>query len=162
MIEEKWLPVVGYEGLYEVSSLGRVRSLPRNTTKGKILTQQITKFGYLKVALAKNNVPKFFQVHRLVAISFIPNPNNLPQVNHINENKLDNRVENLEWCTAKYNMNYSNSKRVAQYTLSGELVAIYSSLREASNQTGFWYGNISRCCLGKRKTAYGYIWKYID
>lgn len=162
MIKEKWLPVVGYEGLYEVSSLGRVRSLPRNTTKGKILAQQITKFGYLKVALVKNNVPKFFQVHRLVAISFIPNPNNLPQVNHINENKLDNRVENLEWCTAKYNMNYSNAKRVAQNTLDEKLVAIYPSLIEASNQTGFWYGNISRCCLGKRKTAYGYIWKYID
>ena len=162
MIEEKWLPVVGYEGLYEVSNLGRVRSLPRNTTKGKILAQQITKFGYLKVALVKNNVPKFFQVHRLVAVSFIPNPNNLPQVNHINENKLDNRVENLEWCTAKYNMNYSNSKRVAQCTKEEKIITIFSSLIEASNQTGFWYGNISRCCLGKRKTAYGYIWKYID
>lgn len=115
--------------------------------------------------------------HAWIAKAFISNPNNLPEVNHINENKLDNRVANLEWCTSEYNCNYGSrneklsnvqindnkkSKPIAQYTLEGKLVKIWPSSMEIQRQLGFSHGNIQRCCSGFRKTAYGLIWKYIE
>lgn len=109
---EKWRSIVGYEGKYEVSNYGNVRSVDRidrtnHFRKGKILTLRTDKDGY-KIAVLSNGIHKFLKVHRLVAIAFIPNPENLPEVNHKNEVKDDNFIDNLEWCTAKYNANYGN------------------------------------------------------
>ena len=117
MTEEIWRPVVGYEGLYEVSSYGRVRSVDRyvksksesyRLTKGKVLSGSITKDGYVRCLIKVNGVGRSYFAHRLVAETFIPNPDNLPQINHKDEDKRNNRVDNLEWCTAKYNMNYGS------------------------------------------------------
>ena len=114
MIEE-WRPIEGYEGLYEVSSYGKVRSLDRYDRmnrfwKGRILKSYTDTVGYLNVRLCSNGKLKHHLVHRLVAKAFIPNPDNLPQVNHRDEYKNNNRVENLEWCDGKYNVNYGTRK----------------------------------------------------
>lgn len=101
---EEWKNIIGYEGLYEVSNKGNVRNVRRN----KLLKLSKDYYGYIRVSLSKNGIQTGLKVHRLVAQAFIPNPNNLPQVNHRNEDKTDNSVENLEWCTAKYNNNYGH------------------------------------------------------
>lgn len=103
---EEWRAVPGYEGLYEVSNKGNVRNVRRN----KLLRLQKTNNGYIRVVLSKNRIKTGFQVHRLVALTFIPNPDNLPCVNHKDEDKINNSVNNLEWCTAKYNNNYGSRK----------------------------------------------------
>lgn len=113
--EEIWKDIIGYEGLYQVSSLGRVRSLDRYDSnnhflKGRILKLSANGKGYLKVALNSNGKAKTYSVHRLVLQSFIPNPDNLPQVNHKDENKTNNNVDNLEWCDNSYNLNYGTRK----------------------------------------------------
>jgi len=138
-----------------------------NTGKPKRAKPSDNGIGYLKVSIKNRNV----LVHRLVAECFLPNPNNLLEVNHKNEIKTDNRVENLEWCDAKYNCNYGTrnkkrvekmSKPVYQYTKDGKFVAEYSSASEVERQLGFDQGSISACCNGKRKSAYGYIWRFKD
>lgn len=117
---EEWRPVVGYEGLYEVSNTGQVRSFDRyvkysngriHLHKGKVLSPSIRTDGYLVVVLSCNGKHKMCLVHRLVTEAFIPNTDNLPQVNHKDEDKTNNSVENLEWCDNKYNMNYGTRKR---------------------------------------------------
>ena len=116
MKKEYWKPIVGYENLYEVSNLGRIRSFDRwvkskngsiRICRGRILKPYTNKDGYLYVVLSKNNKHKTYKVHRLVAQAFLDNPNNLPQVNHKDENPLNNNVNNLEWCNSKYNCNFS-------------------------------------------------------
>lgn len=112
MNKETWIDVIGYEGLYLVSSIGEVKSLPKKRgsfimKNEKILSQKTTKHGYLGVMLSKNDVRKTFASHRLVAINFIPNPNKKPCVNHINGIKNDNRVENLEWVDYYENMKHA-------------------------------------------------------
>ena len=113
LMEEIWKDIEGFEGLYQVSNLGRVRSLGHDAWhKGRVLKQSFDgKGNYLFVGLHKDGKIKQKNVHRLVAETFIPNPNNLPCVNHINEIKTDNRAINLEWCTVEYNSNYGNSKK---------------------------------------------------
>lgn len=115
---ETWKDIRGFEGLYQISSLGRVKSLEKFDSRGRkweerILKSGINSHGYLVVILYKNGIRKNFKNHRLTAIAFIPNPNNLPEVNHLDENKTNSNVDNLEWCTGKYNMNYGNAKRIA-------------------------------------------------
>lgn len=108
--QEIWKDIKNYEGLYKISNLGRVKSLPkyagRSYRKEKILKTYLDKNGYVKVILCKNNKTRFLSIHRLLAEAFIPNPNDYPQINHKDENKQNNSLNNLEWCTCKYNINY--------------------------------------------------------
>ena len=177
-MEEIWKPIVGYEGFYEVSNIGRVRSLERKdclgrTVKERILKQTVTHDGYLIVGLYAGGKPKTLKVHRLVCEAFNDNRDEKPEVNHINEIKTDNRACNLEWCTRTGNNNHGTrneraaksiakalSKPVGQYTRDGELVKIWPSTMEVQRQAGFSQGNISKAANGNRKTAYGFIWKY--
>jgi len=163
-MEEIWKPVVGYEGLYEISNLGKVKSLKYG--KERILKSSKNKVGYLMVSLFKDGKHKIYKVHRLVASAFIPN-NDLfkTEVNHKDENKENNNIENLEWCTHKYNINYGTriekiSKQVNQYDLAGNFIQSFQSTMEIERQLGFDNNHISECCNGKRKTAYGFLWEY--
>lgn len=172
MRKEYWRQVVGYEGLYEVSNIGRVKSLNYHQTGKEAILKtgrkgRCDKFGhrYSSVSLSKNGKVKCMSVHRLVAEAFIPNPNNLPEVNHINEDKTDNRVENLEWCTGKYNCNYGRRndgirRSIEQCSLDGKLIKVWQSISEVFRQLGYSTSHISECCRGKRGAAYGYIWRY--
>lgn len=172
---EEWKPVVGFDGLYQVSNLGRVKSLNYNKTgEERLMTPSVYSNGYLRVKLAKNKVRKLYLVHRLVAMAFIPNPYNLPCINHKDENPSNNCVENLEWCTQQYNLTYGTriekvtkktrndkrSKQIAQYSLDGELVKVWPSSHEIERVLGFRHGNCTNCCRGYQKTAYGFIWRY--
>ena len=148
---------------YEVSDCGQVR----NKKTGHILKQPINPYGYYYLNLCKNGKPQTFRVHRLVAEAFIPNPNNLPLINHKDENKLNNNVDNLEWCDYLYNNTYgegfkSRCHKIEQYDLNGNYLASYNSLSEASRQTGTWLGSLSQCLNGKQYTAGGYKWKKAD
>ena len=173
MTEEIWKDIAGYEGLYKVSNLGRVKSLNyRRTGKEKERIPNKNNSGYLYVGLHKDGKMNNFLIHRLVAEAFIENVNDLPQVNHINENKLNNCVENLEWCSAKYNINYgehnynirntmsSKVPNILQYTLDDKFLNEYVSGRDAERKTGISHGGILKCCQGKCRTWKGYIWKY--
>ena len=184
-MKEVWKDIPGYEGLYQVSNLGRVKSLERVVRNPryksgvmhqpeKIKTPSV-KNGYLKLSLHNDGISKNYYLHRLVADAFIPNPDNKEAVNHINGNKLDNKVENLEWTTAKENVNHaiitglsktnqknqkSSSKPVAQYDRNMNLIKIYPSMKEAERETGISHSSISWCCSGRFKVGGGYIWKY--
>ena len=169
MEEEIWCPIKGYEGIYEVSDKGRVKSIGYG--KERILKLLRTPKGYLLVSLWKNGEMKNYRIHRLVAQTFIPNPDNLPMVNHKDENKTNNYVQNLEWCTNKYNSNYGTrnkriseklSKSVLQFTKDGELVKDWNSTMDVERNLKYSQGNISSCCTGKLKSAYGFIWKFKD
>lgn len=161
--EEIWKEIQGYEGLYAVSSKGRVK----NIKTGKVLKNRINPHGYAIVALYKGNgtKPKAVMVHRLVAQAFIPNPENLPQINHIDEDKRNNNVINLEWVSASQNQRHSAhqySCRINQLSLDGELVKEWESSHEIERELGYIYGNIIQCCKGKYKQMYGFKWQYAD
>lgn len=173
---EIWRDIKGYEGLYQVSNYGRVKSLNYNHTKKEgIMKAALDGGGYLHLRLHKNGKRKNFFVHRLVADAFLPNPDNFPIVNHKNEKPSDNRVENLEWCDVKYNNNYGTrnerisktqingkkSKPVLQFTLDGTFVREWPSTHEAG-RNGFKQAHVSACCRGntRLKTYKGFIWKY--
>lgn len=176
MKQEIWKPIKGYEGHYEVSNMGRVRSYKNNkyglSTIPKDLKPTKMKIGYLFVTLSKDGKHKMKKIHRLVAEAFIPNPEGLPCVNHRDEVKTNNTISNLEWCTQKYNLEYSNiyekaigtnisqRKIILQLTKDGDFIREFESIIEAYRQTGVNYQNISACCNGKRKSAGGYVWKF--
>ena len=160
---EIWKDIQGYERLYQVSNLGRDRSLNRYVKfsngrliyyKSKILKSIVRKDNYLIVDLHKNGDSKKFYVHRLVAEAFLDNPNNLPQVNHKDENRQNNNVDNLEWCSSEYNINYGNrtskcTKQVYQFDMNNKLLAIYQSTIEVNKLFNYDCGLISKCCNGK-------------
>lgn len=182
----KSLDFMGYPD-YEISTLGRVKSLNyRHTGKEKILKYGKGSKGYLFVNLYKDGKRKLFRVHKLVSLAFIPNPLNLPQINHKDENKENNKVENLEWCTVIQNLNYgtrnervsksnkgkpkseehkqnlrkANSKPILQFSLSGEFIREWDSATSASKELNIYQSNITNCCKSKLKTCGGFLWKY--
>lgn len=164
-MQEIWKPVKGYEDFYEISNLGNVKSLRRNI----ILKQRLNNKGRYYVNLSDGiSQYKSKMIYRLVAEAFIPNPNNLPQINHKDENPKNNKLDNLEWCTAKYNVNYGNrtkksiestSKPVLQYDLQGNFIKKWGSIKEAED----FYNttSISNCCNHSQKynTIKGFQWK---
>ena len=175
-----------YEGLYKVSNLGKILILNyRNTGKAKLMKPSQEKNGYLKIVLSKNRKRKTCRVHRLIAETFLENPENLPEVNHKDEDKTNNFVflnedgsvdkekSNLEWKTPKENSNHGTrneriakantngkkSKKVLQFTLDGEFIREYPSIMECE-RNGFYRSAVWRCCNGKQKSAYGFLWMY--
>lgn len=186
IIKRVWKDIPGYEGYYKVSNTGKVMSLKRRGVKNnRTLKAAKDKDGYERVVLCIDGNKRNYQVHRLVALAFIPNPLNLPQVNHINEVKYDNRVDNLEWCDNEYNVNYGNRSMKASlsqtgeknhiygkpspnrrpvmcYTLEGTFVKEFNSLREVNKWLGISLksGDVCNCCKGRLHQSHGYIWRY--
>ena len=152
--------IKGYEGLYGITTEGEVYSYKSK----KFLKPRTNRGGYLKVSLFKDRKEKTYYIHRLVAEAYIPNPENLPQINHKDENKTNNCLQNLEWCDAKYNSNYGTrndkiKKSILQYNLNGEFVREWPSASDVSKEI---QSNIVACLKGRYKTAYGYKWVYKD
>lgn len=188
IFNEKWSPIKGYENLYLVSNYGRVLSLLRPAKKknrnygGRILRQHKTINGYPQVGLAKDNKSQTKLIHRLVCDAFKNNTYNKPCVNHIDLDKTNNHLSNLEWCTYSENEKHSyangkipiksnlgntglkakDSKQVMQYDLCMNIVSIYESASMAAKTNGIGQGHISACCRGDMKTYKKFIWKYIS
>jgi len=181
-MDEIWKDIEGYEGRYQVSSFGNVRSLNyRNHGYAKNLTPKCNNSNRLWVELANSLGRKQFLIHRLVASAFIPNINNFPEINHKDENPQNNNVANLEWCTRKYNVAYYYSRHphgpyrkstirhgkrkgeaIDQIDKKGQIVKRWDNSRTIFLETGMSDWSISECCRGKRKSAYGYIWRYAN
>lgn len=188
-MDEIWKDIEGYEGLYQVSNLGKVRSLDRITlylsgrkvfTHGRNLKLRYNNVGYVYVFLIKNKIKSFFLIHRLVALAFIPNVSNKPEIDHINTIRDDNRVCNLKWVTKKENRNNPNTKisnkisnkkakrewlevlekKVIQLDLNGNFIREFKSLHAIEKEFGYNRANIARCCKGVKKTCYGFKWMF--
>ncbi len=188
-MEEIWKDINGYEGLYQISNLGRVKSLKdnRGNYREKILSLKPSEDGYKRIHLFKNKEKECFYIHRLVAEAFIPNPDNLPEVNHkIDdfEHRSDNRVENLEWCTHDYNVNYGDRNKRTSDSLKGKYLGdkhprakkvrcittgeIFDSIADAERKYKNVSHHISECCKGKCKSAGKHpvtgeklVWEYV-
>lgn len=187
-MQEIWKDVSGYYGFYQVSNMGRVRSVDRYVDmkdgrvkfiKGQDMKLFLDNRGYCRVPLSKNNKLRFLGVHRIVLLAFVPNVMEYPQVNHKNGIKNDNRVDNLEWCTASHNQKHAydaglkvssymgmcgvlhhRSKPAIQIDFDGNVIRHYESVNMAAIDTGIGAGSIWNCCNGKRKLAGGYKWMY--
>ena len=190
MEKEIWKDIKGYEGLYQISNKGNIKSLSRITgikkygihrLKEKIL-KPIKCGKYYQIYLCKNNKAKAFYVHRLVGENFIDNSNCYTDINHKDGNTHNNNVENLEWCTRSYNIKHSykvlnrkvnvngfieyrekHKRKVNQYDLDGNFIKQWNYIKEAENFLNIKsIGRISECCNNKRKSAFGYKWKYVE
>lgn len=185
---EEWRPVVGYVGLYEVSSCGRVRRLETvikhnkgglRKWNGRMLKLVLRNKWYYFVSLCKDGIRRDLAVHKIVAEAFIPNPNNYQYIDHIDTDRTNNNVSNLRWCTNKMNQNNpitlvnkskaqinnpNRSKKINQYTLDGILVKTWPSLMEIERELKVSRAGIAKCCNHKKnyKTAYGYKWEYVS
>ena len=190
---EIWKPVVGYEGLYECSNMGRVKSVDRYVPhrykgeyqfiKGRIRKTKLNNGGYEMLSLFRDGKEKTCLVHRIIAEAFLPNPDNLPEVNHKDECKTSNIIwinedgsidynkSNLEWCDREYNLYYGTRRQrqaekemvpVIQYTKDGMLIKKWDSMQSVMDDLGINRGNISNCCSGRCKSVGGYKWKYYD
>lgn len=180
---EIWKDINGYESIYQVSNLGNIRCLHfgnKNSNVIKNLKASFNNAGYLKIELHKDGKRKMFYVHRIVANAFIPNPNNLPQINHIDGDKTNNKISNLEWVTSKENINHAisnnlatmnhmsgrkgklhpNSKPILQYDISGIFICEWYGIAEASRNTGISESAISNCLNNHHKSSGGFIWKF--
>ena len=178
---EIFVPINGYEELYEIGNLGTIRSLPkyRGTNYTCPIPAQNMKWkdngrGYMQVSLCKASKKKQHYVHILVATHFVNNPDNLPEVNHADGNKMNNAFHNLEWATRKSNEEHAwriglknmkgdkhhASKRVLQFDLNGNIIQEWTNGNEVMNTLGFANCHISKCCRGLAKTAYGFKWQY--
>lgn len=183
LFNEQWKHIKGYELLYDISNYGRVKSLEKKsimnnrTYHTKILKCHIDTKKYLDVDLSRNGESHRKRIHRLVAEAFIPNLNNLPQINHKDCNKWNNRVDNLEWCNNSENQQHAfknglnsrkkygespRAKKINQYDLSGVLIKTWDSVIRIKEEKGYSDGFICQCCKGKYKKAYNYIWKYAE
>lgn len=170
MIKEKWRDIPNYEGLYQASDLGRIKSLDRidslgRKVKGKIIKTTKDKDGYLYFTLCKNGIKKQARVHRVVLLSFVDMPKNKEQVNHINEIKDDNRLCNLEWCDAVYNNNYNDKQKnyrkpVIGINLKSGFICNFSSALEVKKKLNIDRASVVRCCQNKYKQSKGYKWIY--
>jgi hypothetical protein len=174
-MKEIWKNIENFDN-YMISNFGNVKSKARyDSTNKRYLKEKYLKpgkssRGYLLVSLKGNdNAYHTMRVHRLVATAFLDNPEKLPIVNHKNETYINNHVDNLEWCTHKYNTNYgtaiarrsaSKEKPIKQISLDGVLIKIWRSAKEINDVLGIYHGNISRCCKHNRKQAYGFKWEY--
>lgn len=169
--KERWKDIPNFEGLYQASSFGRIKSLGNACArKEKILKGAIAGTGYFYVTLWKKGKHKRFRLSRIIAITFIKSDDSKMDVNHINGNKLDNRIENLEWLSRSDNHLHAyrrglklppQSKSVLQCDLNGTIIKKWDSVIKASSELNFKISNISACALGKRKRAYGFTWKYL-
>lgn len=160
---ETFVKIEGFDN-YEVSNLGKVR----NMKSGRILKPRLTKNGYLEHLLYKNNKQRHLLLHRIIATTFIDNPEGKPQVNHIDENKLNNDLSNLEWCTIRENaVHGTRIKRIAekrsieviQLDLDDNVLNVFKSMVQAEQETGVFASSIGACCNGKRKSAGGFKWR---
>jgi hypothetical protein len=190
---EQWKPVLGFEDSYMVSNLGRIKSMYRQSRKPglknnpsvmlrpKIMKQNIQPTGYRIVQLSKSGRVKGLPVHRIIAMAFIPNPDNKPFINHIDANPSNNDLSNLEWCTQSENIQHAYnigtkvppsggpkkfgkdnhvSRPVLQYSLSGEFIREWECVSQIQTTHNFNRPNICKCCKGKINSAYGFVWKY--
>lgn len=185
---EEWRDVIGYEGLYMVSNLGRVKRLSyvmKNVSGSYVVPEKLRSIqtnpqGYSSLVLWKNNKHHVVTVHRLVAMAFIPNPNNYPHINHLDSDRANPKADNLEWCTRSHNMRWAydtnnmrsklnpprgeehhRSVRVAMISKSGEQIKTFACISDAAREIGVVVGSISNCINGKSKSSGGYIWKRI-
>lgn len=182
---EKWQDFKGYEGYYQVSSFGQVRSVDRVVVgvdgktyhyKGRILKQAKTSDGYKTVQLFKDNGLKTFKVHRMIALTFIPNPNNKPEVNHIDGNKSNNHISNLEWVTRSENLKHAvkhglsspvkaieaTKKKVELVDDNGNAIKRWNTMTAAADEMGVHISNVSMCCHGKLKSTGGHFFRFAD
>nr|DAG78623.1 MAG TPA: homing endonuclease [Caudoviricetes sp.] len=172
-MEEIWKDIPGYEGYYKISNCGVIISVPRNGTvkSERVLKQYRDKYGYVKVILQKDGVKKNKYVHQLVAITFLKNQDDYPCINHKDENKTNNCINNLEFCTQHYNNNYGTRNeriskhervKINQYDLQGTFIKTWDGFVEIKETLNIDVSGIIRCCQKQYKTSNGYIWRYAD
>lgn len=167
-MQEIWKDIPDYEGLYQVSNLGKIRSCKNN----KVRKQVKQKSGYMRIILTKNSKQKATSVHILVAKCFVKNQNNYRYVNHVDGDKTNNKASNLEWVTASQNMKHALetglikphpwSVKVSQYSLDGKLIKTWNRMADVARFLNCHHSQISDCCRGKQNTCKGYIWKYAE